>query len=494
MSKSILADLEKILGTENVTDELDVLEEYSGKLGPSPQQRPVFVVWPTSAQDIIELVKWANENKVSLIPVSSSGPRIRGDSSPKVKDTIIVNLSKMKRIVRVDKKNKVVMLEPGVTFSELIEETEKHGIKPLMPLLPKMGKSVLTACLDREPITIPRFHWDVSDPLLCTETVFGTGDLFRTGAAAGPGSLEEQWASGQAQKNPQGPAQFDPYRLLQSSQGTIGIVTWITMKCEKTPKRNEVYLLGAEDLHVFEEFSYSILRRRLLDEHFILNSMALATALRISQSEIVSLSADIPKWILIAGISGRGVLAEDEIEYRKYDAFDIAEEFGLTFIKSLSNINSDQIKDILNKPSLEPYWKLRFKGGCREILFTTTLDRVSSLYDCFIEEANKTGYSENEIGAYIQPIVHGTSTHCCFDIYFDPSDDTDVKLADTLLSEGSMRLLKEGAFFSRPYGPFTDEVFKKVSPETLNALRHVKQIFDPNNILNPGNLCFKEVS
>ena len=90
--------------------------------------------------------------------------------------------------------------------------------------------------------------------------------------------------------------------------------------------------------------------------------------------------------------------------------------------------------------------------------------------------------------------MHGTSTHCCFDIYFNPNDEEDIKLADSILSKGSKRLLAEGAFFSRPYGPFADVVFENLSSETLNALRKVKKIFDPSNILNPGTLCFKEVS
>jgi hypothetical protein len=42
---------------------------------------------------------------------------------------------------------------------------------------------------------MPKYHWDIGDPLACVEVIFGTGDMFRTGAAAGPGSLEEQWAA-----------------------------------------------------------------------------------------------------------------------------------------------------------------------------------------------------------------------------------------------------------------------------------------------------------
>ena len=164
------------------------------------------------------------------------------------------------------------MIEPGVTYDELIPKLTESGLRPLMSLLPKANKSVLASCLDRESITIPRFHWDSSDPLLCSETVFGTGEMLRTGSASVPGSLEEQWASGQAQKNPMGPSQFDPFRLVQGSQGTIGIVTWITVKCEVAPEVHRVYLAGSETLESLQKFNYTLLRRRLADEHFVLNA------------------------------------------------------------------------------------------------------------------------------------------------------------------------------------------------------------------------------
>ena len=99
----------------------------------------------------------------------------------------------MDKIVRSDRRNKVALIEPGITFQELIDEADKMGLKVLMPLLPRAGKSVIGSYLEREPIQIPKYHWDMTDPLLCTELVFGTGDLFRTGSAAGPGSLEQQW-------------------------------------------------------------------------------------------------------------------------------------------------------------------------------------------------------------------------------------------------------------------------------------------------------------
>ena len=298
----MIASVTKIVGDGNVSNKQEVLNRYSGLFPPS------LVVWPKTTDEVIQIVKWANSSQTPIIPVSSGAPRRFGSSLTKVENTIIVDLSRMNQIMRIDTKNKVAMVEPGVTYAQLIPELKKNGLRPLMPFLPKATKSVLASCLDREPTTIPRFHWDSSDPLLCTETVFGSGDILRTGSAAGPGSLEEQWASGQAQKNPQGPSQFDPFRIIQGSQGTIGITTWISMKCELLPEVHNVHLVGAGNIDELQDFNYALFRRRLVDEHFILNSNALNAALR---SKI-----ELPHWVLVLGISGHGILASDELAYR----------------------------------------------------------------------------------------------------------------------------------------------------------------------------------
>jgi FAD/FMN-containing dehydrogenase len=469
----------KIVGDDRVCNKQEILEKYSGDFS------PLFVVWPMSTAEVVEIVTWANKNSYVLIPVSSGSPRRRGSSLPKVDNAVIIDLSKMNKILRIDPKNKVVMLEPGVTFGQLIPELKKNGLRPLMPLLPKATKSVLTSCLDREPTTIPRFHWDLSDPLLCTETVFGSGDTLRTGSAAGPGSLEEQWASGQAQKNPQGPSQFDPFRIIQGSQGTIGVTTWITMKCELLPEHHHILLAGANNLNELEEFNYALLRRRLVDEHFMINSTALMAAF--------GKTLELPEWVLVLGVSGHGILAKDELEYRTSDTMDIANEKNIELTRSLGGLSSEDVQSLLNRPSDQSYWKYAYRGICREVIFTTTLDQVEGFYSIINELADRFGFPRNQIGAYIQPMVQGVSTHCNFDLYGDPNNAEEAKSLNALLREGRRILLNEGAFFSRPYGSITDTVFEHTSPEMLRALRSVKAIFDPKSVLNPGTLCFKEV-
>ncbi len=467
----------KITTNDRVSDEENTLSQYSGAYPPS------LVVWPTSTEEIAKIVKWANENATSLVPVSSAGSKLRRSSLPKVESTVVLDMSKMNKILRIDSENKVAMVEPGVTYDILIRELKKEGLRPLMPLLPKASKSVLTSCLDREPITTPRFHWDTPDPLLCTETVFGTGDIFRTGAAAGPGTLEEQWESGQAQKNPQGPSQFDPYRLIQGSQGTIGIVSWISMKCEMLPDAQQFLLAQADDIEAFQDFNYSLFRRRLADEHFMLNSAGLSAALGSKKQ--------LPPWTLILGVSGHGTIADEELDYRLGDIKDIARDTDVKLEENLKDVKSSEIESLLNRASKVPYWKVRAKGECLEVMFTTTLDRVQEFYHIFLDFAKDIGFPVDQIGTYVQPMVQGTNTHVGFDLYY--SLDDLMEQAIELVAKGQKKLLDEGAYFSRPYGLFTDAVFEKASPLTVDAMKRVKAIFDPNNILNPGTLCFKEV-
>jgi len=185
-------ELAAIVGGENVSDTPEALEAYSRDESFVRRMKPQFVARPENVAEVQEIVKWANSTGTPLIPVSSGPPHFRGDTVPSL-GGVVVDLSPM-------------------------------------PLCPRSSKSVIGSCLEREPTMIPKYQWDISDPLLCTEVVFGTGDLFRTGEAAGPGSLEDQWASGQAQTNAMGPFQVDFFRLIQGSQGTMGILTWATLQ------------------------------------------------------------------------------------------------------------------------------------------------------------------------------------------------------------------------------------------------------------------------
>jgi hypothetical protein len=486
-----ITKLVEIVGQRHLSQEREILEMYSKDISFVRSGAPSCVVWPENADEVKKIVDAAREYSFSLMPVSSGNPRLRGDTVPKTNNSVIVDLGRMNKVLRVDRKNRVVMIEPGVTFNTLIAEASKSGLRPLMPLLPRTTKSVVASCLDREPVTIPKYHWDSSDPLLCTEVVFGTGDIFRTGAAAGPGTLEEQLASGGAQKNPMGPTQFDPFRILQGAQGTMGIVTWASIKCEIMPEKRKLFFACSNKLDGLLDFAYGVLRRRLGDELFILNNLNSATVLNKNAKEIASLSKAIPKWNLIIAISGHGKMAEDELSYLEGDINDIARANGVNLVSNIMNFTGDAFLKLLDGSGEDPYWKLRLKGACQELFFLTTLDKALDHFETFSSAASEEKYPLEDLGVYIQPLVQGCSCHCEFDIYYNPSQASELKMADRLYSVGGEALLRKGAFFSRPYGSMTDAVYRSCLPETVSALKKVKSIFDPDNVMKRGSLCFK---
>ena len=253
----ILQNLGKICGSQNISKDPSDLEKYSNDLSFLNGKSPFCVVLPSKSQDIAKIVKLANDLRFNIIPISlDSKYKHHGDSLAKEDNCVILNLSRMNKVLSIDRKNRVVMVEPGVSFDQLVPILKKKGLRLLLPLHPTASKSVLSTALEREPITIPRYHWDSSDPLLCTEVVFGTGDLFRTGTAAGPGTIKQQQKMGQAQVNPMGPTQFSPFRVIQGAQGSLGVVTWATLKLELLPSTQKVYHFQSNNIQELLDFQY----------------------------------------------------------------------------------------------------------------------------------------------------------------------------------------------------------------------------------------------
>ncbi len=114
--------LGRIVGIENVIDTPEVLERYSRDCSFARPMKPRFVARPKNAEEVQGIVRWANVTGTPLVPVSSDFPHFRGDTVPSVPEAVTVDLSRMNRIIRIDRRNRVALIEPGVTFGQLQPE------------------------------------------------------------------------------------------------------------------------------------------------------------------------------------------------------------------------------------------------------------------------------------------------------------------------------------------------------------------------------------
>jgi hypothetical protein len=482
--------LVKIVGSDAVDDTQAILEAYSRDMSFVNAIRPAFVVKPRAPEEVQGLVQLANETMTPLIPVSSGPPHSRGDTVPSIGGSVIVDLSGMNKVIFVDRPRRVAMVEPGVSFNELIPKVNKEGLRLNMPLLPRKNKSVIGSILEREPVLMPIYQWDASDPLACTGLFFGSGEEFRTGQAAGPGDVEDQWKVGGVQKAPYGPGTASWHRLIQGAQGTIGIVTWMSLRCELLPRLEEPFVLGSSDLYPLLDLASWLIRLRMVNECFILNNTNLAAIFSAGDpKEYLEIKNTLPLWTLFYTVAGYEYLPEKRVDSHIRDISDLTQKMGLTAARRAGAISANQILKTVQKPSEEPYWKLRQKGGWHDIMFLTVLEKIEDNVGIMASLAEKSGYSASNVGVYIQPVVQGTSYHCEFNLFYDPLNATELNRARKLNDAATSSLLSDGAFFSRPYGDEAEMIVNR-DAATVDVQRKLKNIFDPNAVMNPGKVCF----
>ena len=264
---------------------------------------PKAIVKPHSTEDVIELLAWANATGTRVVPVSSTGTRRRGDTIPKCENTVIADLSGMNKLIHADSRDKIAIIEPGVDFASIDSLLEPHGLRAFRPLAPRAGKSVIASYLEREPILGANDHWDVGDPFGGTGVVLGNGKYSPTGGAAIEGTLPEQLARGHRHMVPVGPINLDVLRVLQGAQGSLGIMTWAAIYCERLPSIEESWFITADTLEPVIDVARELLMRRLGSQVFIVDRVQLALLLAQDQATFLRLMNALPEWTLFVSLS-----------------------------------------------------------------------------------------------------------------------------------------------------------------------------------------------
>jgi hypothetical protein len=485
------AGLAKIVGDKGVFENPEMGEIFSSGFDQIPLMRPHFKVKPRTVDDVQKIVLWANQTRTPLVPVSSGEPHLRSDTVPEEPESVIVDLSGMNKILKIDRRYRLALIQPGVTHNQLIPELRKEGLRINMPLMPRRNKSVIASLLEREAVMSPKYQWNLLEPLRSLEIVWGNGDKFYSGQGIFRGEKESDWKEGLVPVAGvgAGPSQLDFYKFVSAAQGSMGIITWASVKCEVLPDLRKLFFVPADKLEDLIDFTYKLLKFRFGDELFIVNSSCLAYLLAKNPGEVESLKGTLPAWTVVVGITGGQILSREKVEGQENDIRDFARQCGLDMAPELPGCQGYVLTDLILNSSEEPYWKLRYKGDSQEIFFLTTLDKTPGFVSTMYSSANEHRYAASDIGVYIQPAHQGVCCHCEFILPVNYKNQSEVHRVRDLFTQSSTSLFRQGAYFSRPYGIWADMVYNS-DAMTKDVTQKVKKIFDPNNVLNPGKLCF----
>jgi len=295
---------------------------------------------------------------------------------------------------------------------------------------------------------------------------------------------------GGVQKAPYGPGTASFHRLIQGAQGTMGIVTWASMRCELLPSVEEPFVVVSSKLGALLDLAAWLIRLRMVNECFILNNANLAAIFAEKwPADYQKLKDALPAWTLFYTVAGYEYLPEERVSSYIKDIADLTQRLGVEAGKAAGGISANEILKTVRKPSAEPYWKLRYKGGCQDIFFLTINNKIEAQIEAMEKLVDAAGCPSSEMGIYLQPIVQGTSCHCEFTLFYDRGNSKESGRIKELSGAAIRNLIAKGAYFSRPYGENAGAIFNR-DAASVAVLQKFKKIFDPNNIMNPGKVCF----
>lgn len=231
------------------------------------------ILAPASAEEVQALVRVANELRIPLWPVSRGKNLGYGGASPAQKGNVILDLSRMNRILEVDEKFAHCLIEPGVSFFDLFRHLDANKSALWMSVPGNSWGSVIGNALDRGIGYTP--YGDHCEQLCGMEVVLPDGDLVRTGMGAMAGS-----AGWQHYKYGYGPSWDQMF-----CQSNFGVVTKAGLWLQPAPEATAKLELAFPN---FDDAAWAIdiladLRRRDVIQHNIVFGSPVRAASAMSQ-------------------------------------------------------------------------------------------------------------------------------------------------------------------------------------------------------------------
>ena len=455
MNEKIKQALVEIVGEENYTDSLIDMVSFSYDAS-EHSHRPTCAVWAETADQVSEILKLSNRENIPVIP-RGAGTGLSGMAVP-IEGGIILDLSRMNRIVKISIEDRLAIVQPGVVYVDLEKALAPFGF--FFPPDPASGKvSTLGGNVATNAGGLKGAKYGTTrDYVLGLQVVLPDGRIMRTGS--------------KAMKSVSG---YDLTRLFVGSEGTLGVVTEIILKINPKPTATSTALATFDSL---EDAGRAI--------NQIMHSGIIPSALEIL---------------------GRDTLAainqNTDLNLPEVDAMLLAETDGYTqeetdyqiekVIKNFEENNAKEVKKARTAKEVEDLWAAR-KSAYAVLArikthfvledVTVPMTNIAELLKG-IEEISK----RHDI--QIATFGHAGDGNLHPQILYDGYDPEQVKrmeeasadifklaidLDGTLTGEHGIGLAKA------PYMTLEHD------PVAMDVMRRIKKMFDPNNILNPGKM------
>ena len=456
LQESIATQLEGIVGKANVLTSQEALTAYSYDGTTSWQHEPDIVVFPTTTEQISQIMKLANKEKIPVTP-RGGGTNVSGGSVP-IMGGIVLCTTKMNKIIKIDKENLTATVEPGVVLQDLTLQLAKEGL--FFPPDPQSFLGATMGGIIAENAGGPACvkYGVTKQYILGIEVVLPTGEIVNLG--------------GRTLKNVVG---YDLLHIFISSEGTLGVVTGAELKLRPMSPARKTLMAVYADVSIAGESVYRVLENGVIPnkiellDNWIIN--------RIEEMMPMGLPKDADA-VLLFECDGIQESVDKEIE----TIAEIVRKYGATDVR-IAETQADADK----------YWMARRAG------FAATFGKTPTVLseDVTVPRGNIPALIKKvkEIGKKYN--VENCILGHAGDGNLHPSVLTDIKnkehyeRAVAAVDEIIEAAVALGGVLSGEHGIGLEKqkFFNRVTnPVVIKMMKDIKKLFDPNNIMNPGKI------
>jgi D-lactate dehydrogenase (cytochrome) len=414
---------------------------------------PDIVVFPQSTAEVVAIIAICALHRAPIVPYGA-GTSLEGNAAA-IRGGVCIDFAQMSDLIEINADDLDCRVQPGITRKRLNTELRDTGL--FFPIDPGADASIGGMASTRGSGTMAVRYGTMRDNVMALEVVLADSRVIRT--------------SRRARKSAAG---YDLTRLFVGAEGTLGVITEITLRLQPVP---EAIAAVVCPFAVFEG--------------------AVATAIAVSQAGIPVARIELLDEVMIRGVNGYAKLGIMEqptlfLEFHGTPAAvaeqteavrEITQEHGALGFESATRTEDRNRLWTARDNTL--YAGLGLRPGAKAVI-TDICVPVSRLAECLI--ATKRDIAQSGLIAPIVGHVGDGNFHTL--ILIDPSSPEEVARAQALHERMVTRALDLDGTSTGEHGIGTGKIafLERELGTAVDVMRSIKQTLDPQGIMNPGKI------
>ncbi|OGP72165.1 MAG: hypothetical protein A2W09_07645 [Deltaproteobacteria bacterium RBG_16_50_11] len=449
-----LESFRKIVGSERISTGESVLDLHGKDESYHSRRRPDVVIWPLSAEEVSQILNIANEKRIPVTPWGA-GTSLEGNPIP-VEGGIVLDFQQMNHILQLMKEDLQVCVEAGVVYKELNQHLAPYGL--FFPPDPGAAATI-GGMVGNNASGIRTIKYGATkDFILSMVIVLSSGEIIRTGTRATKSS------SG-----------YDLGRLFVGSEGTLGVVTEVTLRLVGLPAE---FMAAVVQFHSVSDATNAVsqLMRSGLSPA-ALELLDSSTVQAVNRYKKLSLDENPTLFIEFHGTSAGGL--KEELAWVK----EICTENR--FLRFDSGIGREERNRL---------WEARY--NVREAiktnnpgLFPLVIDTAVpiSKYPDMVEQGKRV---VDKKGLKGYAFGHAGSGNLHMEILGKPEEKAQWQIVEEAGEEIVRFALECDGTSTGEHGIGIGKrkFMKKEHGGSLTLMKRIKDVLDPNGIMNPGKI------